>query len=138
MALRSRIYYSAEQKAEIWNRWQHGESMCSIGRLFDRPSSSMFKQLAPTGSIRPPPRKRSRLALTLAECEEISSGIVSDLSLRSIALLLGRSPSTVSREINRNCGLKHYRASHADQAAWVARHPVFFPKKSVELNLSRH
>jgi alpha-ketoglutarate-dependent taurine dioxygenase len=53
MALRPRIYYSAEQKAEIWDRWQRGESMCSIGRLFDRPSSSMFNQLAPTGGIRP-------------------------------------------------------------------------------------
>ena len=53
MALRPRIYYSAEQKAEIWNRWQRWESMCSIGRLFDRSSSSMFKQLAPTGGIRP-------------------------------------------------------------------------------------
>jgi hypothetical protein len=37
MALRPRIYNSAEQKAEIWIRWQRGESMCSIGRLFDRP-----------------------------------------------------------------------------------------------------
>ena len=85
MALRRRILYSADHKAEIWDRWQRGESMCSIGRLFDRPSSSMFKQLAPTGGIRPPPRNRSRLALTLAEREEISRGIVSDLSLRTIA-----------------------------------------------------
>jgi IS30 family transposase len=122
MALRPRIFYSAEQKAEIWNRWQRGESMSSIGRLFDRPSSSMFKQLAPTGGIRPPPRNRSQLALTLAEREEISRGIVSDLSLRMIARQLGRPPSTVSREINRNCGLKCYRASHADQAAWDRAH----------------
>ena len=122
MALRPRIYYSAEQKEEIWNRWQRGESMCSIGRLFDRPSSSMFNQLAPTGGIRPPPRNRSRLALTLAEREEISRGIVSNLSLRRIAMQLGRAPSTVSREINRNNGLKHYRASQADQAAWDRAH----------------
>jgi IS30 family transposase len=122
MALRPRIFYSAEQKAEIWNRWQRGESMSSIGRLFDRPSSSMFKQLAPTGGIRPPPRNRSRLALTLAEREEISRGIVSDLSLRTIAMQLGRSPSTVSREINRNSGQKHYRASQADQATWDRAH----------------
>jgi len=82
----------------------------------------MFKQLAPTGGIRPPPRNRSRLALTLAEREEISRGIVSDLSLRTIARQLGRSPSTVSREINRNSGLKCYRASHAEQAAWDRAH----------------
>ena len=76
----------------------------------------------PSGGIRPPPRKRSRLALTLAEREEISRGAVSDLSLRAIATQLGRSPSTISREINRNGGLKHYRASQADQAAWDRAH----------------
>jgi len=122
MAHRPRIRYSPAQKADIWNRWQRGESMCSIGRLFDRPSSSIFKQLMPSGGIRPPPRKRSRLALTLAEREEISRGAVSDLSLRAIATQLGRSPSTISREINRNGGLKHYRASQADQAAWDRAH----------------
>ncbi len=122
MAHRPRIRYSPAQKADIWDRWQRGESMCSIGRLFDRPSSSIFKQLMPSGGIRPPPRKRSRLALTLAEREEISRGVVSDLSLRAIATQLGRSPSTISREINRNGGLKHYRASQADQAAWDRAH----------------
>jgi len=122
MAHRPRIRYSPAQKADIWNRWQRGESMCSIGRLFDRPSSSIFRQLMPSGGIRPPPRKRSRLALTLAEREEISRGAVSDLSLRAIATQLGRSPSTISREINRNGGLKHYRASQADQAAWDRAH----------------
>jgi IS30 family transposase len=74
--------------------------------------------LAPTGGIRPPPRQRSRLALTLAEREEISRGIARDLSLRAIAAQLGRAPSTIIREVNRNGGLKQYRASKADQAAW--------------------
>ena len=78
--------------------------------------------LAPTGGIRPPPRRRSRLALTLAEREEISRGIACDLSLRAIATRLGRAPSTVSREVNRNGGLQHYRASRADQAAWDRAH----------------
>ncbi len=118
MAHRPRIYYTAEQRAEIWDRWQRGESLNAIGRVFDRHSASMFGVLEPTGGIRPPPRKRSSLALTLAEREEISRGVVSDLSIRKIALQLGRSPSTISREINRNGGLKRYRASQADQAAW--------------------
>ena len=122
MALRPRIYYNAEQKAEMWDRWQRGESLTSIGRGFDRPSSSIFGQLSPSGGIRPPPRRRSRLALTLPEREEISRGVVSDLSLRAIAAQLGRSPSTISREINRNGGLKYYRASQADQAAWDRAH----------------
>ena len=75
MKQRTRIYYSDAQKAEIWDRWQRGESMSSIGRLFDRNSSSIYPLLARTGGIRPPERRRSRLALTLAEREEISRGL---------------------------------------------------------------
>ena len=101
MTYRTRIKYTAKQKSEIWDRWQRGESLKSIGRVFDRPSSSIFNHLAPSGGIRPLPRRRSRLALTLAEREEISRGVASQLSLRSIAAQLGRSPSTISREIKR-------------------------------------
>ena len=118
MKYRTRINYTAEQKAEMWDRWQRGESMSSIGRVFDRPSSSIFNQLSPTGGIRPPIRQRSKLALTLSEREEISRGVACDLSFRTIATQLGRSPSTISREINRNGGLKRYRANLADNAAW--------------------
>ena len=118
MTMRPRIYYNAEQKAEIWDRWQKGESLNAIGRVFDRHSSSIFGLLSPSGGIRPPPRQRSRITLTLSDREEISRGIVCDLSVRTMAALLSRSPSTVSREINRNGGLKRYRASQADQAAW--------------------
>jgi IS30 family transposase len=58
------------------------------------------------------------LALSLREREEISRGIVAGHSLRTIAQALGRSPSTVSREVHRNGGCCEYRASTADQAAW--------------------
>lgn len=122
MKYRTRTYYTAEQKAEMWDRWKRGESMSSIGRAFDRESSSVFSQLSPTGGIRPLPRKRSRLALTLSEREEISRGIARQLSLRTIAVQLGRSPSTISREINRNGGPKSYRATQADQSAWDRAH----------------
>ncbi len=118
MTYRTRTYYTAEQKAEMWDRWKLGESMSSIGRAFNRESSSVYSQLSPTGGIRPPPRKRSRLALTLSEREEISRGIASHLSIRTIATQLGRSPSTISREIKRNDGPKYYRANQADKAAW--------------------
>jgi IS30 family transposase len=118
MVYRTRIKYTATQRAEIWDRWQRGETLKSIGRLFDRPSSCIYNMLAPTGGIRPPPRQRSRLALTLAEREEISRGLARNQSLRVIAARLGRAPSTISREVNRNGGLRHYRASRADQAAW--------------------
>jgi IS30 family transposase len=124
MVYRTRIKYTEAQKADIWNRWRRGESLNSIGRLFDRPSSSIFNMLAPTGGIRPPPRQRSCLALTLAEREEISRGLARRLSLRAIATQLGRSPSTISRELHRNGGATGYRAVKADQAAWDrARRP---------------
>src|ERR1019366_1999990 len=67
----------------------------------------------------PAPRRRSRLALTLAEREEISRGIAAHQSARSMARLLGRSPSTVSRELSRNGGYDCYRAALADEKAWV-------------------
>lgn len=118
MVYRTRIYYSAKQRAEIWDRWQRGESMSSIGRVFERESSSIYNILERTGGIRPATRKRSRISLTLQEREEISRGIISGCSIRSIALTLNRSPSTVSREIDRNGGMKAYRAVQADQAAW--------------------
>jgi IS30 family transposase len=118
MKSRRRIRYTAEQKNEMWDRWQQGESLTAIGRVFDRPSSSIFNQLSPTGGIRPAERKRSRSSLTLSEREEISRGIASDLSLRAIAAQLGRSPSTISREIKRNGSADSYRATQADQAAW--------------------
>ena len=118
MAYRTRIKYTTEQKNEIWDRWQRGESQSAIGRLFDRESSSIFGLLSPSGGIRPAPRKRSKLSLTLSEREEISRGIVKQLSLRTMATQLKRSPSTISREIKRNGGYDQYRATKAEQSAW--------------------
>ena len=118
MGYRRRIYFTEKQKAEIWDRWQRGESMSSIGRMFDRNSSSIYPLLARTGGIRPPERRRSRLALTLAEREEISRGLRAQLSLRTIARQLRRVPSTISREVRRNGGRAGYRAARSDQAAW--------------------
>jgi len=118
MKYRSRIYYSADQKNLMWDRWQAGDSLHEIARLFDRSHGSVAGILRKTGGIRPRPRSRSRLSLTLAEREEISRGMVAGQSLRSIAVSLGRAPSTVSREINRNGGRQHYRANLADKEAW--------------------
>lgn len=119
MSYRRRIYFTDAQKVEIWDRWQRGESMSSIGRGFDRESSSIYPLLSRTGGIRPPQRRRSRLALSLAEREEISRGLESRLSLRCIARLLQRSPSTISREVKRNGGARQYRAVQSDQSAWA-------------------
>ena len=89
MKYRRRIYYTAAQRAEIWDRWQRGESMSSIGRRFDRESSSVFSVISPTGGIRPTDRKRGRLSLSLSEREEISRGLSVQRSLRAIASSLG-------------------------------------------------
>ena len=118
MKYRRRICYSAAQRAEIWDRWQRGESMSSIGRVFDRQSSSVFSVISPTGGIRPPERRRHRLALSLIEREEISLGLCKNRSRRFIARQLGRAPSIISREVRRNGGRAGYRATKSDQAAW--------------------
>ena len=118
MKYRRRIYYSATQRAEIWDRWQRGESMSSIGRAFDRQSSSVFSVISPTGGIRPPDRRRAKRALSLNEREEISRGLSVKQSLRAIARRLARAPSTISREVRRNGGRTAYRATVSDQAAW--------------------
>ena len=69
----------------MWDRWQAGDSLNEIARLFDRGHSSVQGIFAETGGIRPRPRSRSRRALTLAEREEISRGMVTGQSLRAIA-----------------------------------------------------
>ncbi|AXI53365.1 IS30 family transposase [Sulfitobacter sp. JL08] len=106
MKYRTRTFYTDRQKSEMWDRWQRGESMSSIGRHFNRASSSIFPHLAQFGGIRPPARKRSRFALSLVDREEISRGLVAQKSLRSIAKGLNRSPSTISR------------AARSDERAW--------------------
>ena len=113
-----RVGFTPAQKHELWERWRRGEQMKSIGRVFGKPSSSIFKHIRSTGGFTPVERKRSRLALTLAEREEISRGLVAGDSLRFIAYRLKRSPSTISREVHRNGGKRRYRAVLADKRAW--------------------
>jgi helix-turn-helix protein len=93
-----RVGFTAAQSAELWERWKKGEGLKSIGRAFGKPSSCIFAHLRPSGGIMPPARRRSRLALTMAEREEISRGIVEGQSVRAIARMLARAASTVSRE----------------------------------------
>jgi IS30 family transposase len=124
MKRKPRIYYSDSQKALMWERWRQGDSLQKIAKLFDRNHSSVSRILAETGGICPAKRCRSRLALTLAEREEISRSVVAGKSIRAIAASLGRAPSTVGREIKRNGGVDRYRATEADQHAWDrARRP---------------
>lgn len=122
MKYRTRTYYPDSQKALMWERWKKGESLQKIAQLFDRNHSSVGGILAETGGILSTKRCRSQFALSLAEREEISRGLMAGQSIRSIASQLDRAPSTVSREIQRNGGQGSYRATQADQAAWDRAH----------------
>jgi IS30 family transposase len=122
MTRKPRIHYTETDKALMWDRWRKGDSLEKIAQLFDRTHSSVGCIFRRTGGIRPPKRTRSRRALSLAEREEISRGVVAGRSLRSIAAALNRAPSSISREINRNGGRQDYRANVADKAAWDRAH----------------
>ena len=71
------------------------------------------------------PRPASGRYLSVAEREEIAVGLAAGQSVRVIAARLGRSASTVSREVRRNSrGARYYRAVAAQgQAQWRARRP---------------
>jgi IS30 family transposase len=113
-----RFGLSAIEKSNIWRRWKAGETLHEIGRAFDKPHSSIRCLLLPRGGIPPAIRRRSRLALTQSEREDISRGIASRSSIRDIAKGLQRAASTVSREVARHGGRPEYRAHEADDQAW--------------------
>lgn len=117
MPRRPNFNYTDQIKAQIWDRYKRGESMRVIGDFIGRKSSSIHALLLPFGGIRPRPKKRSARALSLSDREEISRGIAAQLSIRSIAEVLFRAPSTISREIQRNGGRTKYRAVIADKRA---------------------
>jgi len=137
MKYRKRRYYSEGDKQVMWDRWQRGDSIRDIAELFDRHHSSIQGIFAKAGGVRPRPRRRSRLALTLVEREEISRGLVAGHSIRCIASVLGRAPSTVGREIERNGGRRAYRASGADRAAWERAQRPKVCKLAVNRKLAR-
>ncbi len=115
---RSRL--SLTQRSEIWRRWKAGQSLHEIGRAFGKPHSCIRCLLLPRGGIAPALRRRSRLALSRAEREDISRGMASGSSIREIARHLDRAASTVSREVTRHGGRPVYRAHEADDQAWEA------------------
>ena len=115
-----RFGLSAIEKREVWNRWKAGQSLHEIGRAFGKEHSCIRSVLLPRGGIGPAARRRSRLALTLAEREDISRGIASGSSIREIARHVNRAASTVSREVIRHGGRPAYRAHDADRQAWVS------------------
>lgn len=124
MARAGRPGLTSAQQRELWQRWQAGESLSDIARVLGKQPGSIRRVVVAQGGIAPPPRTRSRLALTATERETLSRGLAAGTSLREIAHTLGRAPSTISRETRRHGGRAAYRAVVADASAWDrARRP---------------
>ena len=101
----ARTWFTPKQRTELWERWKRGQCVADIARALERRNKSgVYRVLALNGGIAPLPRQRAALSLRLEEREEISRGIAAGRSMRRIAQGLGRSPSTISREIRRNGG----------------------------------
>jgi hypothetical protein len=113
-----RTALSPAEVDEVWRRWRSGQAVKVLSREMRRHPSTVRDLLKRTGGVRPLPRQRWELRLSMAEREEISRGLAAGESLRTIAGRLRRAPSTVSREVAGNGGRRHYRALVADQAAW--------------------
>jgi IS30 family transposase len=110
---------SWSQRNELWRRWRAGDSIVDIAQGLQHERTRIGDVIAEAGGIAPAPRRRSRLALTTTEREEISRAIVRGESVRAMAGRLGRAPSTISREIRRHGGRGTYRALRADRRAWA-------------------
>ena len=109
MARMGRPGMSDEQRALVWKMWGAGQSLSEIARASGHPPGSIYTIIKQTGGYIPPPRRRRQGTLALAEREEISRGLARGDSVREVARLLGRAPSTVSREVARNTGRGRYR-----------------------------
>lgn len=121
---RKRIAFSEAECAVVWERWKEGALYSDIGRELGRSSQAVTYLIVRHGGIAPAKRVRSERVLSVIEREEISRGLVSGESFRSIARRLARAPSTISREIQRHGGALGYRAHAADSKAWNrARRP---------------
>jgi len=108
-----------EAIAQVWERLRAGQAAKPTARELGLCTGTVRAYLLRCGGIRPEPRRRAACRLRFDEREEISRGLAAELSLRAIAVALGRDPSTVSREIAANGGRKQYRAARADRQAWA-------------------
>ncbi len=109
--------FTAQEKEWIFDSWKQGVGFSEIAKIIESKPGTIFTVLRDTGGIKPKPRKPSPQHLTLAEREEIRAGLSAKLSIRAIARSLNRSPSTISREIQRNRGRRYYKAVDANNRA---------------------
>lgn len=110
----------AEQQEYVWARWRAGESLRAVAAVVSpRRRASVREFVRSTGGVPRPGQRRRVGHLSVLEREEISRGTAAGEGVRGLARRLGRSPSTVSREISRNGGVRRYRAHRAEAAARV-------------------
>ena len=108
-----RTALSPAEVDEVWRRSRSGQAVKVLAPEMRGHPSTMRDLLRRTGGIRPVPRRRWELRLSLAEREEISRGLRVSEALRMIAARLGPAPSTVSPEVAGNGGRGGYRAVSA-------------------------
>jgi IS30 family transposase len=95
-----------------------GRSVAEVVTETGRSRATVDRVIAAAGGL--PPRRTGRApgALSGAEREEISRGLVAGRSFRAIARGLSREPSTISREVNANGGRDDYRAWAGERRAF--------------------
>ena len=118
MAWRRSRGLAPEQRYELWRRWREGQTLTEIAEALGKQPGSVLGTIRASGGYSPRDRTRSEHHLTRSDREEITRGLAAGDSLRAIASRLGRSPSTVSREVSRNGGRERYRSGDSDDAAW--------------------
>jgi IS30 family transposase len=101
-----------------------GRTIDEVCRMVGRGHSVVERVVARAGGLPLRQRQRRGTALTLAEREEISRRVAAGETSQSIAAVLGRAPSTISRELAGNGGRDAYRAWAGERrAADRARRP---------------
>jgi IS30 family transposase len=119
-----RFGLSEREQERVWELWGAGVSWRAVGRKLGVRHEYVRRYVTSTGGVKPVPRRRSERCLSELEREEISRGLARGDSFRVIAAAIGRSHTTVSREVRPNGGRERYRAHDAEQAAWGrARRP---------------
>jgi IS30 family transposase len=118
MATTSSRGFTRAQYDELWARLRAGETRRAIARALGKAPGSVHFQVLEAGGIPPRRRARSAHALSLTEREVIARALGRGATYRQIAGMLGRAPSSISREVQRHGGRSGYDAERADRAAW--------------------
>lgn len=109
--------FTQHERDIVFDLCKQGTGFSDIGRVIDAKPGSIFTILREYGGIKPEKRKRSIQHLTIEEREDTRAGLSAKMSIRAIARLINRSPSTISRKVYRNRGRRWYKAINADRRA---------------------